>query len=151
VLARSLTAEGSRCFLTWSRVAATYLHGDGLISREHLDEVVNAGEDAVAVGLCHVLNVRRNRRAPSGRSGGARVGMCDGLVRTGVPRVFDFRGAFHSSEFFVRRTWVGPWRHAGLGLKEGRDDTCLNPRRRRGGLRVTQGLDRSLGRCPHDP
>ena len=30
------------------------LHGDGLDSADHLDEVVNPGEDAVAVVLCHV-------------------------------------------------------------------------------------------------
>jgi hypothetical protein len=38
------------------------LHGDGVDSANHLDKVVNAGEDAVAVVLCHVADVLHEMR-----------------------------------------------------------------------------------------
>jgi hypothetical protein len=42
------------------------LHGDGLDSPDHLDEVVNAGEDAVAVVLCHGADVLHEIRRGAG-------------------------------------------------------------------------------------
>jgi integrase len=45
------------------------LDGDGLDSPDHLDEVVNAGEDAVAVVLCHGADVLHEMRRGAGSEG----------------------------------------------------------------------------------
>src|SRR5580693_10227595 len=42
------------------------LHGDGLDSPDHLDEVVNPGKDAVAVVLCHGADVLHEMRRGAG-------------------------------------------------------------------------------------
>src|SRR5271166_6603137 len=57
------------------------LHGDGLDSADHLDEVVNPGEDPVAVVLRHAADVLHEmRRGAAGGQAGSERGNIDGLV-----------------------------------------------------------------------
>src|ERR1700681_5037704 len=57
------------------------LHGDGLDSADHLDEVVYPGEDAVAVVLRHAADVLHEmRRGAPGGQVGSECGDVDGVA-----------------------------------------------------------------------
>ena len=126
------------------------LHGDGPDSADHLDEVVNPGEDAIAVVLCHVADVLHEMRRGAG--GGQASGKCrnvDGLVaHRDTQGVLDFRGDFMPVELFgaeqrvdLAVVRVGVFQDCGddMGLIGGVD-------RGRGGHR-RRAADRALRRC----
>ncbi len=74
-----LSDERARWCRTGARGPDVVLHGDGLDSADHLDEVVFPGEDAVAVVLRHAADVLHEmRQAPPAVRSAANVGMSIG-------------------------------------------------------------------------
>jgi hypothetical protein len=80
----------------------------GFDSPDHREEVVNPGEDTVAIVLCHGADVPHEmRRGTGGGQAGGESRNVGGLVtHRDAQSVLDFRGDFMLVEFFGAAQWV---------------------------------------------